>query len=140
MQRINYSQLYSLAEAGGGVALLQIQGETVTLTKADGSLVEATVTGEATQHDVVQMFRKHNVPVEFKPVQPGMLVSVLNYLLPVLTLGLIGVAGWRLYAHMSGRGSFELTDQNGQQSVGFNDVAGVDEAKARVDGDDRVSA
>jgi cell division protease FtsH len=129
VQRINYSQLYSLAEAGAGVSLLQIEGETVTLTKADGSLVEATVTGEATQHDVVQMFRKHNVPVEFKPVQPGMLVSVLNYLLPVLTLGLIGVAGWRLYAHMSGRGSFELADQSGQQTVGFNDVAGVDEAK-----------
>src|SRR5688572_5585906 len=131
VQRINYSQLYSLAEAGGAVAL-QIEGETVTLTKLDGSLVETTVTGEATQHDVVQMFRKHNVPVEFKPVQPGMLVSVLNYLLPVLTLGLIGFAGWRLYAHMNGRGSFELTDQNGQQSVGFNDVAGVDEAKAEL--------
>ncbi|HSK62906.1 MAG TPA: ATP-dependent zinc metalloprotease FtsH [Pyrinomonadaceae bacterium] len=132
VQRINYSQLYSLAEAGSGVALLQIQGETVTLTRADGSLVEATVTGEVPQNDVVQLFRKHNVPVEFKPVQPGMFVSVLNYLLPVLTLGLIGFAGWRLYAHMSGRGSFELTDQNGQQSVGFDDVAGVDEAKAEL--------
>lgn len=132
VQRINYSQLYSLAEAGSGVALLQIEGETVTLTKADGSLVETTVTGEATQHDVVQLFRKHNVPVEFKPVQPGMLVSGLNYLLPVLTLGLIGFAGWRLYASMSGRGSFELTDQNGQQSVGFDDVAGVDEAKGEL--------
>jgi cell division protease FtsH len=132
VQRINYSQLYSLAEAGSGVALLQIEGETVTLTKADGALVETTVTGEATQHDVVQLFRKHNVPVEFKPVQPGILVSVLNYLLPVLTLGLIGFAGWRLYASMSGRGSFELTDQNGQQSVGFDDVAGVDEAKGEL--------
>ena len=133
VQRINYSELYSLAEAGSGVALLQIEGETVTLTKPDGSLVETTVTGEATQHDVVQMFRKHNVPVEFKPVQPGMLVSVLNYLLPVLMLGLIGIAGWRLYAHMSGRGSFELEDQNGrQQSVGFGEVAGVDEAKAEL--------
>ena len=132
VQRINYSELYSLAEVGSGVALLQIEGETVTLTRADGSLVETTVTGEATQHDVVQMFRKHNVPVEFKPVQPGMLVSVMNYLLPVLTLGLIGFAGWRLYAHMSGRGSFELTDQSGQQTVGFADVAGVDEAKAEM--------
>jgi cell division protease FtsH len=132
VHRINYSELYSLAEAGSGVALLQIEGETVTLTKADGSLVETTVTGEATQHDVVQMFRKQNVPVEFKPVQPGMLMSVMNYLLPVLTLGLIGVAGWRLYAHMNGRGSFELTDQSGQQTVGFADVAGVDEAKAEM--------
>ncbi len=132
VQRINYSQLYSLAEAGSGVALLQVEGDTVTLTKTDGSLVETTVTGEATQHDVVQLFRKHNVPVEFRPVQPGIFVSVLNYLLPVLTLGLIGFAGWRLYAHMSGRGSFELTDQSGQQNVGLDDVAGVDEAKAEM--------
>ncbi|HEU4796471.1 MAG TPA: ATP-dependent zinc metalloprotease FtsH, partial [Pyrinomonadaceae bacterium] len=131
VQRINYSQLYSLAEAGGAVAL-QIQGETVTLTKPDGSLVEATVSGEATQHDVVQLFRKHNVPVEFRPVQPGMIGSVFNYLLPLLMLGMVGVGGWRLYAHMNGRGSFELTDHNGQQSVDFNHVAGVDEAKAEL--------
>ncbi len=45
VQKINYSQLYALAEAGGAVAL-QVEGETLTVTKADGSLVEATVTGE----------------------------------------------------------------------------------------------
>lgn len=131
VQRINYSQLYSLAEAGGAAGL-QIEGETMTVTRQDGSLVEATVTGEAPQNDVVQLFRKHNVPVEFRPLQPGVLVSVLNYLLPVLTLGLIGVAAWRIYASMSGRGSFELSDKNGQQTVGFDDVAGVDEAKGEL--------
>jgi len=131
VQRINYSQLYSLAEAGGAAAL-QIEGENVTVTTKDGTLYEATVTGETTQHDVVQLFRKNNIPVEFRPLQPGVLVSVLNWLLPVLTLGLIGVAAWRIYAGMSGRGSFQLTDHNGQQSVGFNDVAGVDEAKAEL--------
>lgn len=131
VERINYSQLYSLAEAGGAAGL-QIEGETMTVTRQDGSIVEATVTGEAPQNDVVQLFRKHNVPVEFRPLQPGVLVSVLNYLLPVLTLGLIGVAAWRIYASMSGRGSFELADQNGQQTVGFDDVAGVDEAKAEL--------
>ncbi|HEX5889006.1 MAG TPA: ATP-dependent zinc metalloprotease FtsH, partial [Pyrinomonadaceae bacterium] len=131
VQRINYSQLYSLAEAGSAAAL-QIEGETMTVTRQDGSIVEATVTGEAPQNDVVQLFRKHNVPVEFRPLQPGVLISVLNYLLPVLTLGLIGVVAWRIYASMSGRGSFELTDHNGQQTVGFDDVAGVDEAKAEL--------
>ncbi len=131
VQRINYSQLYSLAEAGGATSL-QIEGETMTVTRQDGSIVEATVTGEAPQNDVVQLFRKHNVPVEFRPLQPGLLVSVLNWLLPVLTLGLIGVAAWRIYASMSGRGSFELTDHNGQQTVGFDNVAGVDEAKAEL--------
>jgi ATP-dependent Zn protease len=33
---------------------------------------------------------------------------------------------------MSGRGSFELEDQNGKQDVGFDDVAGVDEARAEL--------
>ena len=41
---------------------------------------------------MVQLFRKNNVPVEFRPIQPGLLSSVLSWLLPMLTLALIGVA------------------------------------------------
>ncbi len=33
---------------------------------------------------------------------------------------------------MSGRGSFEVGDHNGKQDVGFDDVAGVDEARAEL--------
>ncbi len=131
LQTINYSQLYSLAETSGAVAL-QVEGETLTVTRSDGSRQEATVTGEAAQHEIVQLFHKQNVPVEFRPLQPGFLVSSLNWLLPVLTLAIIGFAGWRIYASMSGKGSFELTDHNGQQNVGFDDVAGVDEARAEL--------
>ena len=131
VQKINYSQLYSFAAPGTAVAL-QVEGETLTVTKADGSLVEATVTGETAQHEVVQLFLKNNVPVEFRPIQPGMLSSVVSWLLPVLTLGLIGFAGWRIYSSMSGRGSFELENHNGKQDVGFGDVAGVDEARAEL--------
>jgi cell division protease FtsH len=131
VQNINYSQLYSFAEAGGAVAL-QVEGETLTVTKADGSLEQATVTGEATQHEIVQLFRKNNVPVEFKPIQPGLLSSLIGWGLPVLTLGLIAFAGWRIYASMSGRGSFELEDHKGKQNVGFDDVAGIDEARAEL--------
>lgn len=131
VQKINYSQIYGLAEIGGAVAL-QVEGATLTVTKADGSLVEATITGEAAQHEVVQMFRKNNVPVEYRPVQPGMLSNVVSYLLPLLTLGLIAFAGWRIYASMSGRGSFELENHSGKQNVGFEDVAGVDEARAEL--------
>jgi cell division protease FtsH len=131
VQKINYSQLYGLAETGGAVAL-SVEGETLTVTKADGSIQEATVTGEATQHEIVQLFRTKNVPVEFRPLQPGMLSSIVGWALPILTLGLIGFAGWRIYSSMSGRGSFELENHNGKQNVGFEDVAGVDEARAEL--------
>ena len=131
VQKINYSQLYTFAEAGSAVAL-SVEGETMTMTKADGTLVEATVTGEAAQHEVVQMFRKHNVLVEFKPLRPGLLSTVLSWMLPILTLALIGFASWRIYSSMSGKGSFELENHNGKQDVGFEDVAGVDEARAEL--------
>ena len=131
VQKINYSQLYSFAEAGSAVALA-VEGETMTMTKADGTLVEATVTGEAAQHEVVQLFRKNNVPVEFKPLQPGLLSTVISWVLPVLTLALVGFAAWRIYASMSGRGSFALENHSGKQNVGFEDVAGVDEARAEL--------
>src|SRR5262245_40435294 len=131
VQKINYSQLYSLTETGGAVAL-SVEGETLTVTKADGTLQEAIVTGETTQAGIVQLFRQKNVPVEFRPLQPGMLASVVSWALPILTLGLIGFAGWRIYSSMSGRGSFELENHNGKHDVGFEDVAGVDEARAEL--------
>ncbi|HKN83120.1 MAG TPA: ATP-dependent zinc metalloprotease FtsH [Pyrinomonadaceae bacterium] len=131
VQKINYTQLYSLAEAGGAVAV-QVDGETLTVTRTDGTLVEATVTGESTQHDVVQLFLKNHVPVDFRPLQPGLLASILNWGLPILMLGVIAFAGWRIYASMSGRGSFELENHKGKQDVGFDEVAGVDEARAEL--------
>ena len=131
VQKINYSQIFGLAETGAAVAL-SVDGETLTVTKTDGSIVEATVTGESTRHEVVQLFRKNSVPVEFRPLQPGPLSNLLSWLLPILTLALIGIAAWRIYASMSGRGSFELENHNGKQNVGFEDVAGVDEARAEL--------
>src|ERR1043165_9919709 len=58
VQRINYSQLYSLAETGGATALI-IEGETVTVTRGDGSIAKATVPATAPQNDIVQLFRKN---------------------------------------------------------------------------------
>jgi cell division protease FtsH len=128
VQKINYSQLYNIAQTSGGVALV-IEGESLTVRKADGSLIEATVTGQAAQQEVIELFRKNNVPIEFRPVQPGLEVTLLNWLLPILMVAAIGIVGWRVYASMSGRGSFEISDHNGKQDVGFDDVAGVDEAR-----------
>ena len=131
VQKINYSQLYNLAQTGGA-ASLAVEGETLTVTKTDGSIVEATVTGETTQAEVVQLFRKNNVPIEFRPLQPGLLSDVLSWGLPILMLGVVGFASWKLYSSMSGRGAFELENHNGKQDVGFADVAGVDEARAEL--------
>ena len=131
VQTINYSQLYNLADMGGAVAL-SVEGETLTVTKVDGSRVVATVPVGPTQHELAQLFRQKNVPVEFRPVQPGLLSDVVSWVLPIFTLALIGFAGWKVYSSMSGRGSFELENHNGKQDVGFDDVAGVDEARAEL--------
>jgi cell division protease FtsH len=131
VEKINYSQLYKLAETSSG-ASLTVEGETLTVRRLDGALVEATVTGEAAQHEVVELFRKNSVPVEFRPLQPGLLVTVLNWVLPFVSLAIVGLIGWRVYASMSGRGTFELADHNGKQNVGFANVAGVDEAKSEL--------
>ena len=125
VQKINYSQLYSLA-GGAGISALTVEGETVTVTKQDGTLVEAIVTGEAAQHEIVEAFRKNNVPVEFRALQPGVITTALNWALPFFCLAFLGFAGWKIYASMNGRGSFDLENQSGKQSVGFEDVAGVD--------------
>jgi cell division protease FtsH len=132
VQRINYSELYNLAETTA-VTSLSVEGATITLRLNNGSSVAATVTAPASQHDVVEVFRKKKVPVEFRPVEADLLSTVMNWALPLLSVALLAFFGWRIYAGMSGRGSFELSDQNGKQEVGFNDVAGVDEARAELE-------
>ena len=131
IQKINYSQLYNLAETGSAVGLA-VEGETLTVTKTDGTLVEATVTGGSSQDKVVELFRQKNVPIEFRPLAPGLLSNIVSWVLPIFTLALIGFAGWKVYSSMSGRGSFELENHSGKQDVGFDDVAGVDEARAEL--------
>jgi len=131
IKQINYSELFNLA-SGTSVAALTIEGETLTVTRVDGSVVQAVVTGEATQHEIVELFRKNNVPVEFRALRPGMIVNILNWALPIFCLAILGIVGWRVYASMSGKGSFEITNKSGKQSVDFGDVAGVDEAKAEL--------
>lgn len=131
-QSINYSQLYQLAE-GTSVAALTIEGETLTVRTADGALVKATVTSSAAQEGIVELLRKRNVPIEFRPLQPGPLATALGWLLPILVVASLGFIGWRVFVGASGRdASFKPADANGKQSVSFVDVAGVDEAKAEL--------
>ena len=57
VERINYSQIYNVAKTSNGVALV-IEGEELTVRKVDGSLVQATVTGQAAQQEVIELFRR----------------------------------------------------------------------------------
>ena len=131
VQEINYSQLFRIADSSSAVSLT-IEGETLTVLNTDGSLVQATVTSEAAQQAVVELFRQKNVAIEFVPLQPGPLASALNWLLPLLTVALLGVIGWRVYRSMSGRDGNFKSNVGGTGSVTFADVAGVDEARAEL--------
>lgn len=132
VRTINYTELRSIGETANPVSL-SVDGETLTVTTADGSVAQAIVTGEAAQQEIIGEFAKRNIPVEFHSLKPGVLASAMNWLFPVLILALFGVVGWRIYASMGGRGgNFNLEDACGKQNVSFTDVAGVDEARAEL--------
>jgi cell division protease FtsH len=130
--RINYSELYQIAETGSGVSL-SIESDTLTVQSKQGAVLQATVTSDAIRQELVQQFRKHNVPIEFRPVPTSWTATVLTWVAPFVTVLLLGFIGWRVYASMNGGvGSFSIGDQNGKQNVSFADVAGVDEATSEL--------
>src|SRR6266496_53101 len=133
IQPINYSQLYQIAETQSALTL-RIEGDTLTVQRQDGSLLQATVTNAAAQQSVVEAFRKQNIPIEFRPLEPGFATTALNWVTPILTLLLLMFVGWRVHASMNGRGEHfsRAKSTEGKQDVGFEDVAGVDEAKAEL--------
>jgi cell division protease FtsH len=132
VREINSTQLRSLGESGA-VASLKVEGEEMTIRGVDGSVSKAIVTNMETQNEIVSVFTKSNVPVEFRSLQPSTLTTVMNWLIPILTLSAFAFIGWRVYASMGGRGgNFNLTDAQGKQNVTFTDVAGVDEAKSEL--------
>ena len=129
---INYSQLYQIAEAGSA-ASLSIESDTLTVQTRQSAALQATVTSDAIRQGLVEQFRKNNVPIEFQPVQTSWSATLLTWGAPLLTVLLLGLIGWRVYASMNGgTGSFTMANQNGKQNVLFGDVAGVDEATAEL--------
>jgi cell division protease FtsH len=133
VQKINYTQLRMLGETSAASSL-KIDGEQLTVTGRDGSISQAVVTNEAAQQEIIAVFAKSNVPVEFSSLQPSPLTTAMNWFIPILTLAAFGFIGWRIYASMGGRSSnFTLVDGNGKQNVNFCDVAGVDEAKKELE-------
>jgi cell division protease FtsH len=129
---INYSELYQIAETGSAISVV-IETDTFTVQSSQGASLQATVTSDAIRQGLVEQFRKHNVPIEFRALQTTWTTSLLTWGVPILTVLLLGFIGWRVYASMNGGvGSFKLPDQNGKQDVSFADVAGVDEATSEL--------
>ena len=130
--KINYSELYKIAETGTAVSLV-VEGDLVTVQNAQGVVFEATVAGDAIRQGVVEEFRKKNVTVEFRQVEPSWVTTGLTWGTPILTLLLLGFIGWRVYASMNGGVSkFATANQDGKDRVSFADVAGVDEAASEL--------
>jgi cell division protease FtsH len=128
-QRIDYSELYAIAENGSAAAVV-VTPDSVLIKKIDGTFLESTVTGDSARQEVVELFRKKGVRVEFASAQTSLAMAALSYSWPVLIFLALGLVGWRTHATINGRsGNFSLTDQNGKQATTFADVAGVDEAK-----------
>src|SRR2546421_474357 len=81
VREINYTQLRELAEAGGA-ASVKIDGEVVIVTAADGTISTAVVPSQAAQQDVATSFLKNKTEIEYKSLQPGVIVTALGYLFP----------------------------------------------------------
>ncbi|MET0622430.1 MAG: ATP-dependent zinc metalloprotease FtsH [Pyrinomonadaceae bacterium] len=128
---INFTQLRDLS-ATGTARSVNVSGEVVTVTQADGALVRGVVTNPVAQHEVVAAFEKGHVPVEYETMQPGLLVTVLNYLLPTAALLIFALIGWRVYASMGGQNDSGASETAPSHPVSFADVAGVDEARAEL--------
>ncbi len=131
-QRINYSELYAIADAGSATAVA-VDGDALVVTKTTGQRVESIVAGESFRQTIVELFRKNHVPVEFASAQPNFGILILSYSWPVLVVAAFVLVGWRVHATINGRtGNFNLSDYNGKQNATFADVAGVDEAKSEL--------
>ncbi|MDT4898678.1 MAG: cell division protease FtsH [Acidobacteriota bacterium] len=132
VREINSTQLRALGETGAA-ASLKVDDESLIVTGHDGLISQAIVTNAATQNEIIGVFVKNNLPVEFRSLKPSGFSTVMTWMIPFLTVAVMGFVFWRVYAHMGGRGGdFTLVDSNGKQNVNFADVAGVDEAKAEL--------
>lgn len=130
--RINYSELYQIAETGAAASLV-IEGDALTVQTKQGTALQATVTSEIVRQGLVDQFRKNNVPIEFRPVAATLASILLTWVAPIVTVLLLGIIGWRVHASMNGGvGKFSVPNHGGKPDVSFADVAGVDEATSEL--------
>jgi cell division protease FtsH len=132
VEDVTYTQLRRMVEASAGQSLV-VDGEMLVVTRADGTKAQAVVTDSLVRQEIVKAFDAKGQAVEFRSLQPGVLSSAVNWVFTLFILGVIGFVGWRVHASMGGGGEFKLEDAGGTQGgVTFEDVAGVDEARAEL--------
>src|SRR5688500_7169582 len=59
VSRINYSELYQIAETGSAASLI-IEGDALTVQSTQRGALQATVAGDAVRQGLVEHFRKNN--------------------------------------------------------------------------------
>jgi cell division protease FtsH len=129
---VNSTELRQMADSRQA-NLLKIDGELLTASLRDGTQIQAVVTNPVAQSELIALYDKSNVPVEYISLRPGTLSNTLAWVIPVLSLGVFVFLFWRIYASVGGKGGdFNPGNSQGKQNVGFDDVAGVDEAKAEL--------
>ncbi len=132
VREINSTELRALGETGAA-ASLKVDDETLIVTGRDGVVSQAIVTNTATQNEIISVFVKNDLPVNFRSLKPSGFSTAMTYMIPFFVAAVLGFVVWRVYAHMGGRGGdFNLADSGGKQNVNFSSVAGVDEAKQEL--------
>ncbi len=131
---ITYSQLLERIEAGQ-VERLHLKADVATATTTDEEVVRATTPSPATYLE--ERAREAGVNIEVESARTPLLVSILIGLLPFVLL--IAIWIWFMNRMQGGaRGAMGfgkskaklLTEHKGRKT--FDDVAGVDEAKAEL--------
>jgi cell division protease FtsH len=128
IHEVNYTELRGIVDAGLGSTLV-VDGETLVVTKADGTQAQAVVTDAFAQQEIIKVFNQNRQTIEFRSLRPSALSTTLSWIIAFLALGVLGFVCWRVYASIGGGGEFKVGDASGTQDVTFADVAGVDEAK-----------
>jgi cell division protease FtsH len=132
VEDVNYTQLRQLVSDSAGQSLV-VDGEMLVVSRADGTKAQAVVTDSMARQEIVKAFSDRGQQIEFRSMRPGALASAMNWVFAFLMLGVMAFIGWRVYASVGGQGGeFRVEDAAGSQGVTFDDVAGVDEAKAEL--------
>ncbi len=134
-RNISYSDFLNRVEAGS-VQSVTLDGESVIITTADGSVLQ---TVQPSDGELVDRLRDAGVEIKAQPQEQSALMAMINLLLPVALL--IGI--WLYFMNrMQGGGkggamgfgkskAKMLTERHGK--VTFDDVAGIDEAKEELE-------